>query len=97
MQYHRMPKNGRKYKIVFMCCLLFFVVSISKYFHTQSLNNGKIFIKEDASKTIRVSAVCQTVKNMDFTIKEPQMDITENEDQLYKEAYLKVLKMRCHC
>lgn len=92
MQYLRMPKNGRKYKIIFVCCLLFFVVSISKYLYTQSLSNGKALIKEDLSESIHISAVCQTVKNMDFAIKEPQMDITENEDRLYKEAYLKVLK-----
>lgn len=84
--------NLNKYKIVFISSLLFFVVSISKYFYTQSLSNGKAFIKEEASESTHISAVCQTVKNMDFAIKEPQMDITENEDKLYKEVYLKVLK-----
>ena len=49
-------------------------------------------LKEDVSKAKHISADCQTVKNMDFTIKEPQMDVTENENQLYKETYLKVLK-----
>ena len=29
---------------------------------------------------------------MDFTVKEPKMDITAEEDMLYKEAYLKILK-----
>lgn len=53
---------------------------------------AKHSLKEDASKAKHISADCQTVKNMDFTIKEPQMDVTENENQLYKETYLKVLK-----
>ncbi len=53
---------------------------------------AKHSLKEDVSKAKHISADCQTVKNMDFTIKEPQMDVTENENQLYKETYLKVLK-----
>ena len=53
---------------------------------------AKHSLKEDVSKAKHISADCQTVKNMDFTIKEPQMDVTENENQSYKETYLKVLK-----
>ena len=53
---------------------------------------AKHSLKEDVSKAKHISADCQTVKNMDLTIKEPQMDVTENENQLYKETYLKVLK-----
>ena len=53
---------------------------------------AKHSLKEDVSKAKHISADCQTVKNMDFTIKEPQMDVTENENQLYKETYQKVLK-----
>lgn len=36
--------------------------------------------------------VCDIVRAMDFTAKEPQMDITPEENQLYLEGYLKVLK-----
>ncbi len=30
-----------------------------------------------------VSVVCNAVKNMDFTIREPRLDITAEEDRLY--------------
>ena len=41
---------------------------------------------------IVVISVWYSVKNMDFTIREPRLDITSEEDRLYKKAYLKVLK-----
>lgn len=36
--------------------------------------------------------ICDIIRAMDFTAKEPQMDITPEENQLYLEGYLKVLK-----
>lgn len=36
--------------------------------------------------------VCDIVRAMDFTAKEPQLDITPEENQIYLEGYLKVLK-----
>lgn len=49
----------------------------------------------DQERTVEseyISIVCEAVKAMDFAIKEPQMNITAEEDTLYKEAYLKILK-----
>ena len=37
-------------------------------------------------------SVCDIVRAMDFTAKEPQLDITPEENQIYLEGYLKVLK-----
>ena len=36
--------------------------------------------------------VCDIVRAMDFTVKKPQLDITPDENRIYLEGYLKVLK-----
>lgn len=36
--------------------------------------------------------VCDIVRTMDFTVKEPRLDITPEENRVYLEGYLKVLK-----
>lgn len=36
--------------------------------------------------------VCDIVRSMDFTVKEPHLDITPEENRVYLEGYLKVLK-----
>ncbi|MDE7479406.1 MAG: hypothetical protein K2M91_15975, partial [Lachnospiraceae bacterium] len=48
--------------------------------------------KKESVQSKYIAAVCQAVKNMDFTIREPMMDIMPEEDRLYKEAYLKALR-----
>lgn len=40
----------------------------------------------------KVRAVCEAVRAMDFTVREPKLDITPEENQVYLEGYLKVLK-----
>lgn len=49
-------------------------------------------LPDNSDESEYVSDVCNAVKNMDFTIREPRLDITAEEDRLYKEAYLQVLK-----
>ncbi len=44
------------------------------------------------SKEEEIKIICQTVKAMDFTIKQPYISISQEEDVFYKEAYLSVLK-----
>lgn len=39
-----------------------------------------------------VTAVCEMVRAMDFTVEEPHMELTEEEDRAYREAFLKLLK-----
>jgi len=41
---------------------------------------------------IKEISVCEIVRAMDFTVKEPDLDITPEENQIYLEGYLKVLK-----
>ena len=47
--------------------------------------------QESVQKTY-TDIVYNAVKNMDFTIKEPYLDITPEEEMIYKKAYLSVLK-----
>ena len=91
----------KKYKVLVICSLLFFVVSVVVYYirtnvsilHSYQTDIAFIdYMQEESVKSSHISAVCQTVKSMNFTIKEPHLNITEEEDKLYKEAYLKVLK-----
>lgn len=39
-----------------------------------------------------VTAVCEMMRAMDFTVEQPHMELTEEEDRAYKEAYLRLLK-----
>ena len=39
-----------------------------------------------------VAAVCEMMRAMDFTVEQPQMGLTEEEDWAYKEAFLRLLK-----
>ena len=39
-----------------------------------------------------VEAVCAMMRAMDFTVEQPHMELTEEEDRAYKEAYLRLLK-----
>ncbi|MDE7253483.1 MAG: hypothetical protein K2O32_11150 [Acetatifactor sp.] len=39
-----------------------------------------------------VTAVCEMVRAVDFTVEEPHMELTEEEDRAYKEAFLRLLK-----
>ncbi len=37
-------------------------------------------------------AMCELVHTMDFTVEKPHMELTEEEDLAYKEAFLRLLK-----
>lgn len=39
-----------------------------------------------------VAAVCELVRAMDVTVEQPHMELTEEEDRAYKEAFLRLLK-----
>lgn len=39
-----------------------------------------------------VAALCETVRAIDFTVEQPHMELTEQEDRAYKEAFLRLLK-----
>ena len=39
-----------------------------------------------------VAAMCAMMRAMDFTVEQPHMELTEEEDRAYKEAYLRLLK-----
>jgi len=39
-----------------------------------------------------VAAVCEMMRAMDFTVEHPQMELTEEEDRAYREAFLRLLK-----
>ena len=47
---------------------------------------------EDLDEDEKIEIICNHLKQMDFTVNEPMLDVTEEENQLYLEAYLKVLK-----
>lgn len=39
-----------------------------------------------------VAAVCEMMRAIDFTVEQPHMELTEEEDRAYKEAFLRLLK-----
>lgn len=47
---------------------------------------------EELTKSIEIEAICEIVETMDFTINQPELNISLEEDIFYKEAYLKILK-----
>lgn len=77
------------YKIIAICGMVFILfLGDSRQTDTNSAENGM----DNSVMSEYVADVCDAVKNMDFTIREPRLDITSEEDRLYKKAYLKVLK-----
>ena len=46
----------------------------------------------EADEEAAIATVCQAVKSLDFEPRMPQLRLTEEEEELYKEAYLKILK-----
>ncbi len=47
---------------------------------------------EDLDEDEKIKIICEQLNQMDFTVSEPVMDVTEEENRLYLEAYLKILK-----
>lgn len=47
---------------------------------------------ETESLESKIATTCEVVRAMDFTVNEPHMNVTPEENQKYLEAYLKVLK-----
>ncbi|MDE7253485.1 MAG: hypothetical protein K2O32_11160 [Acetatifactor sp.] len=47
---------------------------------------------EDLDEDEKIEIICEHLNQMDFTVNEPRLDVTEEENRLYLEAYLKVLK-----
>ncbi len=73
-------------KYLRVLCLLSLIITIALVYSMQ--NNSQ----QKTVKSEYIDTICEAVKTMDFTVKEPKMDITAEEDMLYKEAYLKILK-----
>ena len=61
----------------------------SDFFESQKYTTELLFCGRSEEKEI---PVCDIVRAMDFTAREPQLDITPEENQIYLEGYLKVLK-----
>ena len=79
-----MENNMKKHFLVL--CLFFLIITIAIVCSMQ------INSQEKTVKSEYIDIVCEAVKTMDFTVKEPIINITAEEDMLYKEAYLKILK-----
>ncbi len=47
---------------------------------------------EDLDEDEEIKIICEQLGQMDFTVNEPVMEVTEDENRLYLEAYLKILK-----
>lgn len=47
---------------------------------------------EDLDEDEKIEIICEHLNQMDFTVNEPMLDVTEEENRLYLGAYLKVLK-----
>lgn len=47
---------------------------------------------ETENQESQVAAICESVRAMEFTVNEPHMDVSPEENTKYLEAYLKVLK-----
>lgn len=58
--------------------------------------DSEIHAEDEKNNEIRTEdkeiPVCDIVRAMDFTVKKPQLDITPEENRIYLEGYLKVLK-----
>jgi len=54
----------------------------------------KVILCGESGETndLKEISVCEIVRAMDFTVKEPHLDITSEEDRIYLEGYLKVLR-----
>ena len=48
--------------------------------------------RKTESMESKIATICETLRSMDFTVNEPHMDITPEENSEYLEAYLQVLK-----
>ena len=89
----------KKNKVIAVCCLVLLLLFAKHIFQNAFIWwNGQTDInfsrneQDYPAESEYVSDVCDSVKNMDFTIREPRLDITAEEDRLYKEVYLQVLK-----
>ena len=53
---------------------------------------GSALRTEDSDAEAAIETVCQAVRSLDFEPRMPQLILTAEEEKLYKEAYLKILK-----
>ena len=102
--------NRKSIMLFISLILLFFMlfIGLSAYLKTQKrditkedyLIEGSVVPEDSQDSEIQKEedeegrSVCDIVGAMDFTAKEPQLDITSEENQIYLEGYLKVLKNR---
>ena len=79
----------KRYRVLLIVCLLILTVGTACIHKNQRKSNRISDIQDEA---VYVSIICDAVKAMDFSIRKPQLKITPQEDRLYKEGYLKILK-----
>ena len=93
----------RKFMILFIC-MLFFIgllghlkckkteVSRENHLINESLIMGHEENSEMQAEYDEETSICEIVRAMDFTVNEPNLKITPQENQVYLEGYLKMLK-----
>lgn len=60
---------------------------------TEEYENTEILAEQETdSAEQKIEEVCEQVRSIDFTVNEPHMDVTPEENRLYLQAYLKILK-----
>ncbi|MCM1045852.1 MAG: hypothetical protein NC417_10105 [Candidatus Gastranaerophilales bacterium] len=78
---------------------LLLVMALFLYLYAVMCHSGTEFLivqeeqgelGEDAED--EVTAVCEMVRAMDFTVEQPHMELTDEEDRAYREAFLRLLK-----
>lgn len=86
----KIKKYGYALIIVFLVAFTIFL-SV-KHEQKELAEEAALQVKETALQAEEEIPVCDMVRAMDFTAREPQLDITPEENQIYLKAYLKVLK-----
>ena len=60
---------------------------------TEKYENTEILAEQETDNLEqKIEEICEQVRSIDFTVNEPHIDVTPEENQLYLEAYLKILK-----
>lgn len=74
------------------CSVLTNEEELTKSMGEVNTNNAKEIELSSAVDKYQIESICEIVEKMDFTINQPELNISQEEDILYKEAYLKILK-----
>lgn len=93
----------RKYVILFICIMFFIGMLCYLKYKKTDVSRENLLAKESSiieyeeesevqSEYEEEASICEVVRAMNFTVNEPNLKITPQENQVYLEGYLKMLK-----